>query len=312
MAPAVGEDGPCVLAALLDRAAAQEFLESRVLSKATRSVPADDAAVLERPWDVIRHRDLCLTTDLELLQARGNWSGPGPATVVGQCGVGVAADASVLPGVVLDASSGPIVIDEGAVIRPGSVIVGPVYIGPRSVISERALIKSGSVVGPMCKVGGEVSGCIFQGYSNKVHDGFLGDSFIGEWVNLGALTTNSNLLNTYGEVRARADVADPREPTGMTFLGCIVGDHVKTAILTRLMTGAVIGTGAMISTTGATGGVVPRFAWLTDQHPGIFRIDEFLETARAMMKRRGMAPSPALVARLMRLHEQATRGGLSC
>ena len=101
---------------------------------------------------------------------------------------------------VLDAERGPIRIDRGAVIRPGAVICGPCSIGREAVVVDRALIKPDTVIGPVCKVGGEVGGTIFQGYSNKSHEGHLGDSWEGKWVNFGAGTSNSNLLNTYGEV----------------------------------------------------------------------------------------------------------------
>jgi UDP-N-acetylglucosamine diphosphorylase/glucosamine-1-phosphate N-acetyltransferase len=188
--------------------------------------------------------------------------------------------------------SGAIVIDEHATIRPGATIVGPAYIGPHVTILERALIKAHTAIGPWCKVSGEIGGTIFQGFANKGHDGHLGDSWIGEWVNLGAGTNNSNLLNTYTEVFAKAPDG-VNERTGLQFLGAIIGDHVKTAISTRIMTGAILQTGGMFAQAAAVAGTTPRFAWSTDAGLRTFRIDKFLETARAMMTRRNVALSDA-------------------
>jgi hypothetical protein len=151
-------------------------------------------------------------------------------------------------------------------------------------------------------VAGEVSGVIFQGYSNKAHDGFLGDSWVGEWVNLGAGTTNSNLLNTYGEVIMRATPESPLERTGEQFMGAIIGDHVKTAICTRIMTGSSIGTGAMIATTAAVTGAVPGFAWCTDEGRRHYSLHKFGQAAKAVMGRRQVVPSKAYADRIAEVH----------
>ena len=211
------------------------------------------------------------------------------------------------PNVVLDAEHGPIRIGERAVIRPGSIICGPCAVGRDATIVDRALIRPATVIGPVCKVGGEVGGTIFQGYSNKSHDGHLGDSWVGKWVNFGAGTNNSNLLNTYGEIACRLTPEASIRKTGRIFLGAIVGDHVKTSIMTRIMTGAVIGTGAMIATTAAPPPAVRRFAWLTDRGEQTFRFEKFLATARAMMKRRDREPSEAYVDALRALYERSTK-----
>ncbi len=167
-------------------------------------------------------------------------------------------------------------------------------------------MKASTVVGPHCRIGGEIGGTIVQGHSNKSHDGHLGDSFVGEWVNIGAGSDNSNLLNTYGEVVARLEPDGGLLRTGRRFWGSVVGDHAKLAIGTRLMTGTTIGTGAMIAQSTPPPALVPRFAWATDAGTRTFRLDRFLETARAMMARRGQAPGPALVAALSELHARAT------
>jgi len=255
------------------------------------------AGVLQRPWDVKKFRDACLGLDVARLREGAGTSAPVPpgVHVLGGHGVHIAAGVRVDPAVVLDASGGPIVLQTGAVVRPGAVVVGPCAVGANSVVLERAVVRA-SALGPWCKVGGEVSGCVFQGYANKAHDGFLGDSWVGEWVNLGAGTTGSNLLNTYGDVAARAMPGTSMERTGEQFLGAVLGDHVRTAIGTRLMTGAVVGTGTMWAATGPITGAVPRFTWATDAGLSRYRGPKFLEVAAAAMGRRGVVLGGAYAA----------------
>lgn len=234
-----------------------------------------EAQLLDRCWHVRTLRDACLADDLEHMA---------PAK-----GVVVREGAKVAESAILDASNGAIVIDEGARVGHHAVIFGPAYVGPGSTVIEHAVIRPQTAIGPVCKVGGEITGTTFQGYANKAHEGFLGDSYIGMWVNLGAGTTNSNLLNTYGQV-----VVD-RQRTGETFLGCILGDHVRTAICTRIMTGAVVGTGTMWAASKPIAGRVGAMRWVTDAGERAYRTEKFLEVAKAAMARRGKALSEAEV-----------------
>ncbi|MBC7772978.1 MAG: hypothetical protein H7210_10820 [Pyrinomonadaceae bacterium] len=206
--------------------------------------------------------------------------------------------AKVYPTACFDIEHGSVVIDAHATVRPGALVIGPAYIGPYSTVLDKALIKPGTAIGPHCKVAGEVGGTIFQGFANKAHDGHLGDSYVGEWANLGAGTMNSNLLNTYGEVVSKARVSDSNERTGEQFLGCIVGDHVKFAISTRIMTGAVIHTGTMWAAGAAVSGCVAGFSWVTEAGAKPFRLEKFLEVMRAAMGRRKIVPSAAYVKRV--------------
>jgi UDP-N-acetylglucosamine diphosphorylase / glucose-1-phosphate thymidylyltransferase / UDP-N-acetylgalactosamine diphosphorylase / glucosamine-1-phosphate N-acetyltransferase / galactosamine-1-phosphate N-acetyltransferase len=265
---------------------------------------APESTLMSRPWHVRRSRDRALSLDLALLAAEPGWRTASLAVAMGD-GISVHGSATVSPGVVLDATNGPIVIDERAAIRPGAILIGPCYVGPHSTVLERATIRPNTAVGPRCKVNGEISGVIFQGFANKAHEGFLGDSWVGEWVNLGAGTTNSNLLNTYGEVVSRAGPGTPNERTGEQFLGAIIGDHVKTAICTRIMTGSVINTGTMWAATSPYSGTLPGFTWGTDEGRRQFRLSKFLEVARAAMARRGATPSAAYEALLSELHHSA-------
>jgi UDP-N-acetylglucosamine diphosphorylase/glucosamine-1-phosphate N-acetyltransferase len=228
------------------------------------------------------------------------------ADVVGPHPVEVHRSVRLYPNVVLDAERGPIVIRERAVVRPGAVISGPCAVGRDSVVIDHASIKPNTALGPVCKVGGEVGETVFQGYSNKAHDGHLGGSWVGKWVNFGAGTDNSNLLNTYGEVTMRLEPDAPVSRTGLTYLGTVVGDHVKFAIGTRIMTGTVVGTGAMIATTQPPPTTVRRFAWLTDKGESVFRFDKFMDTAVKVMTRRDQVPSRAYEGALRELHERTS------
>lgn len=262
------------------------------------TIKVGDDVLLARPWHARTFRDHCIDTDLRLLLSEPAGPLPEGCCILGDAPLHVAKDATVLPACVLDCEHGPIVIADGATVRPRATIIGPAYIGPGSTVLDGALIKAHTSVGPVCKVAGEIGGTVIQGHSNKGHDGHLGDSWLGEWVNLGAGTTNSNLLNTYGEVTSVAAPGSPRERTGETFLGCVLGDHTKTAISTRIMTGAVVHTGTMWAATAPIAGCVDRFTWATDAGIKPYRLDRFTQAMTAAMARRKIEPSQSYLDRL--------------
>ena len=268
-----------------------------------RIVTVHDHVLVRRPWDIIKFRDQALAIDLGILLA-GPCGDPGSVAIVaGDHPIRIDPTATVFPAAMLDVSRGPIVIDRHAELRPGAIIIGPAYIGASSVVTEHGVIRPNTAIGPVCKVGGEVAGAILQAHSNKAHEGFLGDSWLGEWVNLGAGTITSNLLNTYTEISAVAESGLSRERTGLQFFGCVLGDHVKTAISTRIMGGSVVHTGAMWAATTSLADCVPRFAWATDAGVRQFRLPRFLDTVDAMMSRRQVHASDAYRARIQRLHD---------
>jgi len=273
-----------------------------------KSIEIDDTVLMRNPWDWKAFRDRCLVYDLEAISKdmRKVEEAPPGVMILGEQGVAIHPDAVVMPGVILNSELGPVVIEENATIRPGSIITGPAYIGPGSTVLEQANIKPNTAIGPVCKVAGEIGGTIFQGYANKAHAGHLGDSWIGEWANLGADTTNSNLLNTYAEINARASKNSKMEKTGETFLGVTMGDHAKTAIGTRIMTGAIVGTGVMYAASGAMTGTIDAFAWITDAGEKSFRLGKFVDISMSVMGRRGITQSQAYSRRLTILHEQVT------
>ena len=302
---AVEEATGHVVAAHLRRADAEYFLTTGQLHERVQVSRLTERRLYKYPWDVHALVPETIPVDIGMVRMADAMLPTNVASVVGSHPVEVHARAAVGPGVVFDADTGPIVVHENAVIRPGAIVCGPCSVGPGSVVVDRAHIKPNTAIGPMCKVGGEVGATIFQGYANKTHDGHLGDSWVGKWVNLGAGTTVSNLLNTYGDVHMRLEPDGPRHRTGMTFLGAIIGDHVKTAIQTHIGTGSVLGTGAMIARTAPPPATVPRFAWLTDHGDRSYRLQKFLEVARVVMDRRGKTPSPEYLAAIEALYRQS-------
>lgn len=267
--------------------------------------------LLSRPWHVRSFRDAAIDHDLALLTSRHPPSAPPSGVTSISSRHPLLNLGLILPGAILDATLGPIVVDRDATVRPGAILIGPCYVGPHSTILERATIRLHTAIGPTCKVNGEVGGTIFQALANKAHDGYLGDAFVGEWVNLGAGTTTSNLLNTYAEIITRATPSAKHERTGETFLGPVIGDHVKTAISTRLMTGSILHTGSMFATTAPVAGCIPPFTWATDDpatgRPSFkpYRLDKFTEVMLAAMARRHAKPSNAYLDRLHALHAAA-------
>jgi len=163
------------------------------------------------------------------------------------------------PFVVVDVTDGPVYIDDDAEIHSFSRIEGPAYIGEKSVILG-AKVREGTSIGDCCRIGGEIEESIFQGYSNKYHDGFIGHSYVGEWVNLGAMTANSDLKNNYSNIRVY--LPEEKVDTGMSKAGCFIGDFAKASIGTLFNTGSSIGPGAMLVHSGVmTPAHVPPFSW---------------------------------------------------
>jgi UDP-N-acetylglucosamine diphosphorylase/glucosamine-1-phosphate N-acetyltransferase len=205
----------------------------------------------------------------------------------------VAPGALVHPMVVIDAEHGPVYIDRGVEVHPFTRIEGPCYVGPDTVLLG-AKCREGNSIGPVCRIGGEVEESIIQGYTNKYHDGFIGHAYVGEWVNLGALTTNSDLKNDYSHVSVMLGSRRTVD-THSTKVGSLIGDHVKTSIGTWLNTGSYVGAMALVVATGAPlPKFIPSFAWFLK---GVvtkgFGKGQLYETARTAMARRGRQWSDA-------------------
>jgi UDP-N-acetylglucosamine diphosphorylase / glucose-1-phosphate thymidylyltransferase / UDP-N-acetylgalactosamine diphosphorylase / glucosamine-1-phosphate N-acetyltransferase / galactosamine-1-phosphate N-acetyltransferase len=196
-----------------------------------------------------------------------------------------------------------VLIEEGAEIEACAVLdarQGPIYIGKGTIIKAGANLRGPVSIGPECRIGGEVTHSIFHGYSNKAHYGFIGHSYIGEWVNLGAGTTSSNLKNNYGTVKVQID--GQAVDSGQQFLGCFIGDYAKLGIGTLITTGAVIGLGANVLGGKVTPKYVPNFQW---DEKTKYRLEDFLKAAEAMMGRRGKKLTPDKVSKVKELYKMS-------
>ncbi|MBU0951477.1 MAG: glucose-1-phosphate thymidylyltransferase [Elusimicrobia bacterium] len=202
----------------------------------------------------------------------------------------IAKGASVYPGCVLNAEDGPIYIDEDAVLQPGAVIEGPHFTGRKSIIRIGAKIRTGSTIGEVCRVGGEVEDSIIQSYSNKQHDGFLGHGYLGSWCNLGACTNNSDLKNNYGNVKVY--VEGKLMDSGSMFVGLTMGDHSKSGIGTTFNTGTVVGIMCNIYGEGLPPKFIPSFSWGGAKGMVEYKADKAIEVAEKVMGRRKVKITP--------------------
>ncbi len=275
--------------------------------EAASTTRVDGRTLLSRPWHWRVFRDACIAHDLaSLCSGTPDTATPAGCHRMGGARLCVDPSAQIAPGCVFDLEGGDIWVGPDALIRPGATISGPVILGAGSTVLDHAIIKANTAIGPRCKVAGEIGGTIFQGFANKGHAGHLGDSWVGAWANLGADTTNSNLLNTYGPVTIRCAPDARNESTGETFLGALIADHVKTAIATRLYTGCVLRTGAMYAASAPVTGCVGGFSWVTDKGVSRFRWEKFIDVARTVMARRDVALGAEMESRLRAVYDRET------
>ena len=295
--------------ALCDRLTPKALVDPAATQQALADVPTrsfvDHPRLVRYPWDLVHAND-------EML--RLGWERAGrPAAVEGRVCDGVhllepsairiGHDALIKPGVVLDAEKGPILIDDGATVCPNVTIEGPCFIGPESLVQPGSVLRDGMSVGPRCKVGGELEASIIHGFSNKQHDGFLGHAYVGEWVNMGADTVNSDLKNTYGTIRVPINGVEI--DSGQMFVGLTIGDHSKTGIGQMIPTGGVVGFASMVATGGFAPKFVPSFAWLTQRGMGRQQVDQALAVAHRMMSRRDRKMTPAQEALFLATPDRA-------
>ena len=233
-------------------------------------------------WDFIFDiKDILLRNDTKFFDMKIGGDFHESCIFLNQNNIHISDSAKISAGVILDASEGPIIIDENAFIDIGVMIKGNTYIGKNSKINPGAKLNGEISIGPYCKIGGEVEATIFHGYSNKQHDGYIGHSYIGEWVNLGANTNNSDLKNNYGKIKF--DLGFKKIDTNEMFIGSMIGDFSKIGISTMLNTGTYIGIGANVFGSGFQDKLIQSFSWGKKE---VTDFKKFLSTLEVVKSRR--------------------------
>jgi len=247
---------------------------------------------LQHVWDIFSYNAKAIQIDYDLL-TEGKTSQPIPegVLVTGKEQLFIEEGAEISAGCIINASTGPVYIGKNAKLLEGCMLRGPIAICKDAIVKMGAKIYSDTTIGPGCKVGGEVSNVVFFANSNKGHDGYLGNSVIGEWCNLGADTNCSNLKNNYGSVKIWDERNFKSVQTGLTFCGLIMGDHSKCGINTMFNTGTVVGVSANIYGGGFPEKFVPSFAWGGSEGMTTYKLERAMETAIRMMERRGKSLS---------------------
>ncbi|MDA7706325.1 GlmU family protein [Flavobacteriaceae bacterium] len=282
-------------------------LEDQEIDIDTLEVYQLEATVLkvETTWDIFSKNGAAIKADFDLLTAERT-SAPIPANTVAFNPEAIfIEEGAKLPLCVLNATDGPIYIGKNSEIMEGSMVRGPFALCEGSTLKMGTKIYGPTTVGPHSKVGGEVNNSVFFGYSNKGHDGFLGNSVIGEWCNLGADTNNSNLKNNYAEVRLWSYETENFAKTGLQFCGLMMGDHSKCGINTMFNTGTVVGVSANIFGSGFPRNFIPSFSWGGAKGFTTYLTSKAFEVAQVVMKRRGLELSTQDSAILEHVFEQS-------
>ena len=249
-----------------------------------------EATVIRQPWHLFKYNAAQLRADFALLTS-GRQSAPitDPHTIVYAPESVFLEDGVKIRAAILNAEAGPIYLGRNAQVQEGAVIVGPCSVGEGSTVNVGAKLRGDNTVGPHCKVGGEISNSVLFGYSNKGHDGFLGNSVIGEWCNLGADTNTSNLKNNYAPVKVWSYAKQGFVNTGEQFCGLLMADHAKAGINTMFNTGTVVGVGANVFGAGSPRTFIPAFSWGGAQGFETFKLSTMYEVAQRVMERRKIA-----------------------
>jgi UDP-N-acetylglucosamine diphosphorylase/glucosamine-1-phosphate N-acetyltransferase len=254
----------------------------------TRQV-AEPVTVIDRPWQLFLRNGVEIRRDFALL-TKGRTSQPvGDAHTIVYGAENIFIEEGVkIRAAILNAEDGPIYLGKNSQVHEGAIVKGPLALCEGSHINAGAKMRGDNTVGPFSKVGGEVGNSILLGYSNKGHDGYLGNSVIGEWCNLGADTNTSNLKNNYAPVKIWSHTAKRFVDTGQTFCGLMMGDHSKAGINTMFNTGTVVGVGANIFGAGFPRTFIPSFSWGGAAGFETFKLPKVNEVAERVMARRSL------------------------
>ena len=287
----------------LDSAACIGLAERAAASLARRTV---EDILIAYPWDLITHNPSQIASDFRAYYTPARRSEPlrGAAMIGPEENLYIGADVELQPHTWIDCRGGPVILEDGVKVNAHTSIHGPAFIGPGTQLFE-AQVREGCSFGPVCRVGGEVEESIIHAYANKYHAGFLGHAYVGEWVNLGAMTTNSDLKNDYSTVSLT--VSGKQVDSGSLKVGSFIGDHTKTSIGTLLNTGSVIGIMCnLVAGSSVLPKYIPSFAWyIQDRVSKGLGLNYALETARKAMARRKVELTDAQ-EELIRYSEQIT------
>lgn len=286
-------EGGDLLAARLDRSQFEHLFENESIDEISGIDLMDTPFIhLSYPWDLFLSLRATIEYDFQLV-TKGRVSQPIPNhnQVIAADNIFLEEGAQVT-GAILNAQPGPIYIGKDAQVMEGAIIRGPVAIGNKSIIKMGAKIYGPTAIGPDCKIGGEVKEAVILGHSNKAHDGFLGNSIIGEWCNLGAGTSVSNLKNNYSNVRMWDYSTQSMRDSGLQYLGLVMGDHSKAGINSMFNTGTIVGVASNIFGAGYPPKFVPSFSWGGASGFELHRLEDALQTARKVVSRRNTSISP--------------------
>jgi UDP-N-acetylglucosamine diphosphorylase/glucosamine-1-phosphate N-acetyltransferase len=265
----------------------------------------DQPVVLEQRWDIYQKNAAVLINDFQLLTA-GRTSAPvSPGnTVIGDTSLIFLEEGAIVEASVINTTSGPVYIGKDAEIMEGCLVRGPLALCEGSSLKMGAKVYGPTTLGPHCRVGGEVNNVVFQAFSNKGHDGFLGNAVIGEWCNIGADSNCSNLKNNYGLVSTYDYETGKEEETDVQFMGLFMGDHSKCGINTMFNTATVVGVSSNIFGGGFPSKYIPSFSWGGAEGFVSYRFDKALEAANNMMVRRGRKLTDGEIAILKYIADQ--------
>lgn len=259
-------------------------------------IKIDDTPItLEKRWDLFEKNGEILKQDFDLItKGRTTVQLSSTNTIIGDPNLIFLEEGAIIEAVTLNTKSGPIYIGKNAEVMEGALLRGPIAMCENSVFKMGAKAYGPTTLGPFCKVGGEVTNVIFQAYSNKGHDGFLGNSLIGEWCNIGADTNSSNLKNNYGKVKTYSYQGGGLIQTNVQFMGLVMGDHSKCGINTMFNTATVVGVSSNVFGAEFPAKFISSFTWGIGSEK--YNFDKAIESANNMMERRGTSLSEAEIS----------------
>ncbi len=285
-----------------------ESFENKLSDFSSAVTFKENLVLIKNLYDIFLHNGTAINHDFSLISGGRKSAVLSPTVkIIGNIREVFVEEGVVAEACVLNTRSGPVYLGKNSEVMEGSMIRGPFSLGESSVVKMGAKIYGPTTIGPHSKVGGEINNSVIFGYSNKAHDGFLGNSVLGEWCNLGADTNNSNLKNNYGNVKLYNYLHNAMVDTGLQFCGLFMGDYSKSGINTMFNTGTVVGVGANVYGSGFPPKHIPCFTWGGEHNQEIYKVDKLIETSRKMYERRGLVFSEVDSALLKNVFKQTEK-----